>query len=98
MGLTEKIAHQHGIRMMKYGSLNLIAAEDANKILDAFRSERIQVLGIEGFYLRNKSAIPDMDAIADFSELYSVSESIIEAKHFVNNLHQSGILFEFTLK
>lgn len=98
MGLIEQIAELGGVNTFKHGSLVLIACEDATAFLDACKAASARVVGIEGFWLRGASVVPDMDAIADFSAVESVLVSVLEAKRFVENVGSRGLMLDFSLE
>ena len=101
MELTEQVARRAGVLVTARCALRLISLEHSSAFLDGCASERIRVLGIEGFTIDGASIVPDSDAIADFSSLggtYSVEESIDDARRFLRKAGRRGMLFEFTLK
>lgn len=61
------------------------------------------MLGVEGFRLEGNQRIPDLDAIADFSELLSVwgmsfsQRSISAMREFFMFMPQDGVMLEFVL-
>lgn len=97
MGLTEEIAGQVGIKVVKRGSLVLVAYSDAMVLLDGCEAAGMRVLGIEGFLLRGNLVVPDMDLIADFSDMKLASASILEARKFISSVSINGDVFDFSL-
>jgi hypothetical protein len=100
MGLTEAVAMTLAIPVKEVGSLRLVSRDDAELFLDACAMERIRVLGVEGFRLHQGTAVPDIDAIADFSELDAPDRAIVsvaEARRFVRLVGSSDMMFDFTL-
>ena len=63
----------------------------------------IAVLGVEGFRLDGDHRIPDLDVIADFSELMKVSgtsftyRSIAALREFLLLMPQDDVMLEFVL-
>jgi len=47
----------------------MLPLEDAVKFTEKLASENCQILGIERFICNDRSAMPDLNAIADFSSL-----------------------------
>jgi len=84
-----------GIR--EVGGLQLVAFADARAFLDACVAAGVLVLGIEGFYFENGQVRPDMGAIADFSQMTSSEESVLEARTFIEVVGRSEMLFDFML-
>lgn len=97
MGLSEKIAERVGVNIAKYGSLRVLTCHDAAVFLDGCEAAGVRVLGIEGFLIREDSVVPDMNVIADFSDISSASESILEARRFIKDVLRHGLMLEFSL-
>lgn len=97
MGLTITLGRQAGIDIREVGGLQLVAFADARAFLDACVTAGVLVLGIEGFYFDNAQVRPDMDAIADFSQMTSSEESVLEARSFIEAVGRPEMLFNFTL-
>jgi hypothetical protein len=78
--------------------MELIAASDMNNFLLAARLGGQKLLGVEGFLLSGKVAIPDMDAIADFSKSATNPQidTIEEAMRFVEFTASKGLFYELT--
>lgn len=96
MGLVEKIASRAGLMVERSGSLWLIQSADALAFLDQCEAEGLRILGIEGFARKQGALIPDMDAIADFSD--ALGCSILEARRFVAEVHASGLMLDFYIE
>lgn len=97
MGLIEEVADRAGIQLTERGSLVLVSAGDAMRLLDACESAGLRILGIEGFQVKENSLVPDMDAIADFSSTASAFSSILEARRFVNVVSSRELVLDFTV-
>ena len=65
----EQLANKLGIVVRTQGSLRLIQFRDCKKVIEACKSEKLLILGIEAFKLSDSKVIPNPDLIADFSEL-----------------------------
>ncbi|WP_243350389.1 hypothetical protein [Stenotrophomonas acidaminiphila] len=96
MGLVEKIASRAGLMVERRGSLRPIQSVDALAFLDQCEAEGFRVLGIEGFARKQGALIPDMDAIADFSDAPGCS--ILEAKRSVAEVHASSLMLDFAVE
>lgn len=97
MGLTDTLARRAGLRLRKVGGLQLIAFPDVQDFLDACMAAEVLVLGVEGFSFEDGEVRPDMSAIADFSELTSSNQSVVEARIFADSVGRPGLLFDFTV-
>jgi hypothetical protein len=100
VGLVDDIARTRGLSVKRAGGLSLIAARDAEAFLDECQLQRIRVIGAEGVRLEGAATVPDMGAIADFSELGSepAVKSVRQAKRFVREITSPDLLFDFTLE
>lgn len=97
MGLTLALGRQAGIGIREVGGLELVAFADARSFLDACVAAGVLVLGIEGFYLDSGQVRPDIDAIADFSQMTDSEGSVVEARSFIEAVGRPEMLFDFTL-
>jgi len=101
MGLTARIASAAGISLKSAGSLQLVSSKDTDAFLGAASTEHVAILGIEGFHLEGSRIVPDMSAIADFSELPRDEEfmgaTIEEARTFLRSFAQADMYFDFLL-
>lgn len=97
MGLNLALGRRAGVRFREAGALQLVSFADTQAFLDACEDSRVLVLGIEGFYLENAQARPDMDAIADFSQISDCEESVREARSFIEAVGRPEMLFDFAL-
>lgn len=101
MGLTVRLAAVVGLEVKEIGSLELIAWSDIDTFLSVVRERNVVVLGIEGFRINGSKAVPDLDAIADFSGLPTdedlAATTIAEARRFLSNVSQPNMYFEFEL-
>jgi hypothetical protein len=102
MGLIERLADDAGVSLTVHGSLHLVAAKDAERILSAIEKTGVVVLGIEGFHLRNGRISPDIEAIADFSDVSASTngslESVASSRQFMNRVRSHGLFVEFTIR
>ena len=87
---------------LRWGETDLFSAADAAKLLDYCERNRVTVLGIEGFLVKDNRRVPDMRAIADYSELDRTHDgsrlSVGAARKFLTSIGNSDLLFEFELK
>lgn len=97
MGLIEEIAGRIGVPFTKRGSLILVSAGNALKLLDGCESAGLRILGVEGFQVKGSSIVPSMDAIADFSSLDSAIASVREARRFIHVVRPHELVFDFTV-
>lgn len=101
MGLTANLAMGAAISVKNIGSLELIASENANALLAAAAELKVAVVGIEGFRIVEGRAIPDVDAIADFSDLArddrTGARTVEEARQFLRRVSRHGMYFDFAL-
>jgi hypothetical protein len=97
MGQVRELADRVCLRYRSAGGLTLFETAEAYRFLDACLAEGKIVLGIEGFYIDGKQVVPEMGAIADFSDVSSSGESIMEGRAFLGKVGALGLLFEFTL-
>jgi hypothetical protein len=67
LDLTELVARKAGIAITSDGNMQFVAFKEGPAFLDACATERVRVLGIEGFRVDETGVTPDMGAIADFS-------------------------------
>ncbi len=97
MGLTVALGRQAGIEIWQVGGLRLVSFADAQIFLDACLAARVLVLGLEGFTVDGGQAQPNMNAIADFSQLTKCEQSVLEARAFIETTGRPEMLFDFTL-
>lgn len=92
-----------GLPTKWWGKVALFSLPDAALFLDYCAKRGIGVLGVEGFQLEGTKRIPNLDAIADFSELMNVSgtsfpeRSISAMREFFMFMPQDGLMLEFVL-
>ena len=96
MGLTTALGTRAGIEIRNVGGLELVAFSDAQAFLDACVIAGVTIIGIEGFYIDDTRTSPDMDAIADFSQIRNCEESIFESRAFIKTVGQPEMFFDFT--
>lgn len=101
MGLTARLAESAGIVVKRIGSLELVAWTDIDAFLNVVRGQNVAILGIEGFRINGSRAVPDMDAIADFSGLPTdeelVATTLVEACRFFSSASRPSMYFDFEL-
>jgi hypothetical protein len=101
MGLTARLADAAGLAVKRIGSLELVAWSDIDAFLNIVRDRKVAILGIEGFRVDGSRAVPDMDAIADFSGLPTdqelVATTLTEATRFLSSVSQPNMYFDFEL-
>jgi len=92
-----------GLPTTWWGGVALFSLPDAVLLLDYCANRGIAVLGVEGFRLEGTHRIPDLDTIADFSELMDVSGasfpecSISAMRQFFTVMPQDDVMLEFVL-
>jgi hypothetical protein len=103
--LIEELATNLGVRVRSQGGLLLVRLNDCGIIVEACKSSGLLILGIEAFRLSEGKLIPDIDFIADFSELASKPWRVacLEAArsaeiYFAEAKDRTDLWFEFTLK
>lgn len=97
MELTLVLGRRAGIAIREVGGLQLVAFADTEAFLAACESAGVLVLGVEGFYLEDGQARPDMDAIVDLSQIRNYKESVLEARAFIETVGRPKMLFDFAL-
>lgn len=97
MGLTLTLAIPAGIDIRESGGLELVPFAEASSFLDACAAAGMLVLGIEGFNFDGGEVRPDMNAIADFSQLTDSEGSVLEARSFIEAVGRQEMLFDFAL-
>lgn len=100
MGLIAEVAYPVGIGVRHSGQMELVAAADLVRFLEAVRARDLRVLGLEGFRIIGSSLVPDMDAIADFSSIgrsATNAETVDEALQFLSNVEEPDLFYEITL-
>lgn len=88
------------------GEIPYFSKSDAILLLEVCGSLDVGVLGIEGFVVHDSSIQPQMDWVADFSEVYKsngnskfVEETIKYSMEFLSMpMARDDIFFEFVLK
>ena len=99
MGLTSEIAHLVGVKTVNANGMNLVSADDMDKFLDAVNQRGARILGIDGYFVQGENVIPDMDAIADFSDFAGaeIADTVSASQLFLASLHKkSDLCFDIT--
>ncbi len=103
--VIEQLAGNLGITVRTQSGLRLVPLQDCGKIVQACKSNRILILGIEAFRLSEQNVVPDSDWIADFSELASKrwDTACLDAAssaeiYFDKAKDRTDLWFDFTLK
>ena len=96
MGLTTAIGTRAGTKIRNVGGLELVAFSDTQTFLDTCVIAGVKIIGIEGFYLDNARISPDMNAIADFSQIKNCEESVFESRAFIKSVGLPEMFFDFT--
>lgn len=103
--LIEQLAGKLGIPVRAQGALRLIRLQDCGRIVEACRSSKVLILGIEAFTLSEGKVVPDTDLIADFSELATRQwdaaclESALSAEtYFIAIKDRTDVWFDFSLQ
>jgi hypothetical protein len=96
MGLKELIAITAQVQIHKIDSMELIASMDMQRFLKIARKKNATLLGLEGFLLFEDKIIPDMGAIADFSEVIDNGkmENYSSALQFLLLLKNKNLFFD----
>ena len=83
--VASEIAREAGIRMHRVGRSELLGRDGLESFLEACKRAEGLIVGIEGFGFRliGDRIEPDMEWIADFSELSDPAESVSEAREFL---------------
>jgi len=97
MGLIQMLADEVDVRVVIRGASCLLPFEGMNAVLEACRKKGIKVLGIEGFWPKGDALVPEMDAIADFSDQESSLDSITDAIRFIRVAGKTGMLFDLII-
>jgi hypothetical protein len=95
--MIRDLAERATIRLHHAGGLQLIAAADAPAFLEACLTAHCQILGIEGFEILDGEVRPEMEAIADFSEIDDPDQTVAEARRFLDAVEDQELAFEFTI-
>jgi hypothetical protein len=102
---VEDIASERGVAVRREGSLSLICFQDCGTILEACKSHGLLILGIAAFTLSGGKVIPDIDLIADFSELAAKEwnaaclEAVKSAESYFDKVKsRTDLWFNFTLQ
>jgi hypothetical protein len=91
------LARNAGIAPERHGGLVLVPATEIGRLLQAFQSAGVRVLGAEGFEVTGSHVTPDMNAILDLSDVDDAAESIREARAFFERVDSCDLLFEFVI-
>lgn len=98
MDLVEEVERSANIKATVRGGLRLISFHDIPAFLEAVSEAGFVIIGIEGFILVEHAIRPDMNAIADFSELTDSARSVEEAQRFFDEISHSKKHFDFVLR
>lgn len=105
MGQVEALAMKHGITVVGRGALRLVSRSDVERFFLACVEEGYAIVGFEGFYVTEKGVMPEMGAIADFSqrdesdvESLDVEGTVREARRVIESLPGGEeLFFDFVL-
>lgn len=93
---------KNGIVGIDINGAKLFDFDNALKIVELYEAEGIIILGIESFYLIKNVITPEINAIADYSDLYCEidrDKAVLSAKKasisFLNHYKGSNLWFEF---
>jgi hypothetical protein len=98
MGSLNGLLERVGAEIVKKGSIILIDRKTAMTVLSICAEEQIRVLGVEAFFAQGSNIIPVIDAIGDFSNASSKSESIEDARNFIHSIERQDLMFELELE
>lgn len=102
--LAQSLSEAAGVELVQRAALELFHQGDAEKALNACESQGIGIMGIEAFRIEGSSITPDMDWIADYSDLFKdptaaeCRQSVDAARQFVREMPSAGYFLHFTLK
>jgi hypothetical protein len=103
--LIEQLAERLGIQVRVQGGLRLIRLQDCHSLIEACKSQKVLILGIEGFTITKGRVCPDMDMIADFSALATKTWDVacLDAAHsatiyFESTKGREDMFFDFSLQ
>lgn len=82
--VATEIARAAAVPLHAVGRSEFVGTDDVDAFLEACERDEGLILGIEGFRLVRDRIEPDMEWIADFSELSDPAESISEAREFLD--------------
>ena len=93
-----ELAAKNNIPVLQLAGLNLIPQKYAISIARLVGGSSIKILGIERFFLQAGEAEPDMGGIADFSDVTTIEQSVVETINFLQDLGEhDDVYIEFTL-
>ena len=81
--IASEIAREAAVRILRVGRSELIGREQLDSFLEACKRAEGLIVGIESFRLVGDWIEPDMEWIADFSDLSAPAESVSEARKFL---------------
>lgn len=100
----EVLAKAAGINLLIVGGLRLICSFDCQKIIATCKAQKVLILGLDGFIVKDRRPCADPNLIADYSELdgrdwdSSCNAAADAAQRFVSIVQNwPGVYFEFTL-
>jgi hypothetical protein len=102
--LPQILSEAAGIQLIERGALELFHQSDAEAVVNACELEKIGVLGIETFRLEGSTIVPQIDWIADYSDLFEEpkesgnKQSLSSARQFVHDLPAGDYFLHFTLR
>ena len=92
-----------GLPTMLWGNVPLFSVSDSLLLMEYCVKNDIAVLGVEGFRVKDNSIIPDMNYIADLSELAALTgksfpgKSVEAVKKFLDLVPMDGVFLEYVL-
>lgn len=94
--IVADLAESMGLEVVYRHGTILVPNTILGKLLDSLRMQNIRVLGLEGFRVEGQSLIPDMEAIADFSDLIDAAPevSVDAARMFLLSMGTRSLLYE----
>lgn len=99
MGSITRFAKTAGVPVEHVAGLQLVRTEDAGELLLALAAAGTRVLGAEGFRVEEGDTVrPATDAILDLSGVDDASESIREARRFIDAVSAPDLLVEFVIE
>ncbi len=79
------------LKSINRNGLFLFSKEDAKEFLNACKSENIEIIGIDGFWLKENKIIPSMENSIDFSSKHFINRQ--SAHEFFVNIYESAVSF-----
>jgi hypothetical protein len=93
----EELEREFASHGRRWGDVLLLLPPDALALVQRARSERVPILGIDGFHLGPAAMVPDLAHSIDFSGASCRTNPWSEAEAFLEERAGSGMYFEVVL-